>query len=237
MTFEDLSIQADYLNFSFTASGNSTDKSCVQKGNMTGIVKKDDIPIYDYKTASQNRILKGASKTFSITGDCKGTFSITDSPAAKTTWNGKIVYAVGTTEIVTLNNCALGVSDTQTSINYYDMNFMPLAKISSRGTYSEYVSTSQLNFVKVGDSGTLGTWYTWDNSNKSHLGNFDVMSYTVEPDTATSVIVNTLDHSVLDTNQNDNNTQLRFRLTSAGDLEWVSVTIDFPATKGRLVFQ
>ena len=237
LTFDDLLIQSDYLNFSYTVTDMNKDRSFIQKGKMSGIVNKDTLQTFDYKTARQNQILKGFSKTFNVTGDCKGTFSLTESPAAKTNWNGKSVYAVGTTEIVTLPNCSLGMSDTQTRITYYDMNFVPLVQIPSKGRYIEYVVNSQPTFIKVGDTGTLGTWYNWDNISKSHLGAFDVLSYTVEPDTSTSVIFNMLDHSVLDTNQNDSNTQLRYRLTAAGDLDWISVTIDFPPTKGRLVFQ
>jgi hypothetical protein len=238
MTFDDLSAQSDYLNFSFTASGMSADKTCMQKGYMSGVVNKDALPSYDFKTAFQNRILKGSSKTFNVSGDCKGTFSITDSPAAKTTWNGQSVYAVGTTEIVSIPNCPIGISGTQTSITYYDMNFVELAKSHSDGTYSEYVKTSQPNSVKVGETGTLGTWTHWNNTSKSEKYEIDIHSYIVEADTPTSVIFNMIDRTYpARTNQLEITSQIRFRLSSTGVLEWYSATIDFANNKGHLVMQ
>ena len=237
ITFNDLSIQADYLNFSYTVTGMNSDRTCIQKGTMAGVVKKEALPSYDYKTALQKLILKGTNKNFTVTGDCQGTFSLTESPAAKTTWNGKSVYAVGTTEVVNLPNCSLDMTGTRSSITYYDMNFLPLVKISSNGNYIEYVMSSQPSFIKVGDTGTLGTWYSWDNSSKSHWGYFDALNYTVEPDTSTSVLFNLLKRSTLDTNQVDSINQLRYRLNAAGELELISATVDSPLTKAHLVFQ
>jgi len=238
VTFDDLSIQANYLNFSYTVTGMNSDRSCIQKGTVSGVVKKENTPTYDIKAALQNRILKGDSKTFNVSGDCKGTFSITDSPAAKTTWNGQPVYAVGTTEIVSIPNCAIGISGTQTSITYYDMNFVEVAKSHSDGSYSEYVKTSQPNAVKVGDSGILGTWTHWNNTSKSVKYEIDVISYSVEADTATSMIFNLIDRTYpASNNQLEITSQLRYRLNSSGILEWYSVTVDFANNKGHLFLQ
>ena len=241
VNIDDLNIQSEYLNLSYTFSemqGNSNLRSCVRKGNMAGVVKKDSLPIYYSKTAVQNRLLNGLSKTFNVAGDCKGTFSITDSPAAKTTWNGQSVYAVGTTEIASIPNCAIGVSGTQTSITYYDMNFVELAKSHSDGSYSEYAKTSQPTSVKVGDTGTLGTWTHWNNTSKSEKYEIDIHSYIVEADTPTSVIFNLIDRTYpARNNQLEITSQLRFRLSSTGVLEWYSVTVDFANNKGHLVMQ
>jgi len=249
VSIDDLNIQSDYLNFSYTFTNmqgfiykGTPEKfylnSCVRKGNMAGVVKKDAMPTYDYKTALQNRILKGSSKTFNVTGDCKGTFSITDSPAAKTTWNGQSVYAVGTTEITSIPNCAIGISGTQTSITYYDMNFVEVAKSHSDGSYSEYAKASQPISIQLGDSGILGTWTHWNNTSKSEKYEIDVMSYSVEADTATSVIFNLIDRTYpASNNQLEITSQLRYRMNSSGISEWYSVTVDFANNKGHLVLQ
>ena len=204
---------------------------------MAGVVQKVATPSYDFKTAFQNRILTGGSKTFNATGDCKGTFSISDSPAFKTTWNGQAAYAVGTTEIVNISNCSLGFSGTQTNITYYDMNFVELAKSHSDGSYSEYVKSSQPTSLKVGDTGTLGTWTHWNNTSKSVKYEIDVHSYVVESDTTNSVIFNLIDRTYDNNNQLEITSQLRFRLSSTGVLEWHSVTADFVNNQGRLVLQ
>ena len=240
VNIDDMNIQSDYLNLSYTFSemqGNSNLRSCVRKGNMAGVVQKVATPSYDFKTAFQNRILTGGSKTFNATGDCKGTFSISDSPAFKTTWNGQAAYAVGTTEIVNISNCSLGFSGTQTNITYYDMNFVELAKSHSDGSYSEYVKSSQPTSLKVGDTGTLGTWTHWNNTSKSVKYEIDVHSYVVESDTTNSVIFNLIDRTYDNNNQLEITSQLRFRLSSTGVLEWHSVTADFVNNQGRLVLQ
>ena len=237
---DDLNIQSNYLNVSYTFSeiqGNSNLRSCLLKGNMAGVVQKETLASYDLKTAFQNRILQGATKTFNVMGDCKGTFTISDSPAAKTTWNGQAVYAVGTTEIVNISNCSLGFSGTQSNITYYDMYFVEIAKTHSNGTYSDYVKSSQPSTVKVGDAGTLGTWTRWNNTSKSSKVESDVHSYIVEPDTATSIIFNVIDHTYGYNNQLDVTSQIRYRLSSTGVLEWHSVTVDFANNQGRLVLQ
>jgi len=238
ITFDDLSIQADYLNFSYTVTGMNSDRTCIQKGTMAGVVKKETLASYDFKTAFQNRILQGASKTFNVTGICKGTLSITDSPAAKTTWNGQAAYAVGTTQISNMPNCSMNLGGSQSNITYYDMNFVELAKSHSDGSYSEYVKTSQPLSFKVGDTGTLGTWTHWNNTGKSEKYEIDIHSYTVEADTPTSVIFNLIDRTYpARSNQLEITSQLRFRLSSTGVLEWHSVTIDFADNKGRFILQ
>ena len=239
VNIDDMNIQSDYLNLSYTFSemqGSSNLRSCVRKGNMAGVVKKETLPSYDFKTAFQNRILQGASKTFNVTGVCQGTFSITDSPAAKTIWNGQAAYAVGTTEIVNMPNCSLRWN-SQSNITYYDLNFVEIAKTHSDGTYSEYAKSSQPISIKVGDTGSLGTWTRWDNTSKSSKLKSDVHSYVVEPDTATSVIFNEIDRTYDNNNQLEFTSQFRVRLNAAGIFEWVSATVDLANNQGRLIFQ
>jgi hypothetical protein len=236
VTFDDMSVQAGYLNLSYTLTNGTEDRSCIQKGNWSGIAQKETLTSYDYKTAFQNRILQGASKTFNVTGDCKGTFSITDSPAAKTTWNGQAAYAVQTTEIVNMPNCSLNLGGSQSNITYYDMNFVEIAKTHSNGTYSEYAKSSQPISVKVGETGTLGTWTHWNNTSKSSKLGSDVHSYSVEPDSTTSVIFNLIDRAY-DNNQLEVTSQIRFRLNAAETLSWFSATVDIANNMGRLDLQ
>ena len=240
VSIDDFSIQSNYLNFSYLVSNNKTygeSQSCVSKGYFNGVVKTDFVPSFDIGTAIQNLLLRGTSKTFNVTGDCKGTTSLADSPATKTTWQGETVYAVGSTNIFNLPNCTLGVSGSHSSITYYDMNFIEVAKLDSDGTYSEFVRTPRPSSVKVGDKGTLGTWYHWNNSSKSQVWGTDVHTYVIEADTSNSVILNMIDRTYTNSNQLDITSQLRYRLNSNGVLEWVSATIDFANNKGHLVLQ
>jgi hypothetical protein len=236
LKIDDLTIQSDFLNFLYTITGAPWDPSCSQKGAITGVVKKDNLASYDFKTAFKNRILQGTSKTFNVTGVCQGTFSITDSPAAKTIWNGQAAYAVGTTEIVNMPNCHLQWN-SQSHITYYDLNFVEIAKTHSDGSYSEYAKSSQPMSVKAGDTGSLGTWTRWDNTSKSSKRKTDVHSYVVEADTTNSVIFTETDRTYDNNNQLELTSQFRVRLNAAGILEWVSATVDLANNQGRMVFQ
>lgn len=238
ITMEDLSIQSKFLTFSFTVKGGRGEaKGCLETGSMAGVVKTNPSPAFDLKSARQKSVLQGFSKTFNVSGDCTGTFAITETPAAKTVWNGQSVYAVGTTEIVNLNNCRLGVSGTQTSMTYYDSNLVELAKLHSNGSFSDYAASPQPTLVKVGDTGSLGTWTRWNNASRSRKDETDVHTYIVEPDSASSVIINQIDRTYDENNVLQITTQLRFRLGAAGVMEWSSVTIDFANNSGRLIFK
>lgn len=238
INMEDLSVQSNYLTFAFSAKGGPGNaKGCVQSGHMAGVVKTSPLPVFDLKSARQKSVLQGFSKTFNVSGDCTGTFAITETPAAKTVWNGQSVYAVGTTEIVNLNNCRLGVSGTQTSMTYYDSNLVELAKLHSNGSFSDYAASPQPSFVKVGDTGSLGTWTHWNNASRSRKDETDVHTYIVEPDSPSSVMVNQIDRTYDENNVLQITTQLRFRLGAAGVMEWSTVTIDFANNGGRLIFK
>jgi hypothetical protein len=235
---EDLLIQSDFLSYAYTVSRKQgSSLICVEKGKVAGVVQKTAGPSYDLATAFKNQLLQGFSKTFNVTGDCKGTWSGTDTPAMKTTWQGQSVYAVGTTNIFNVPNCSLGVSGTHSSITYYDMNFIEVAKFDSDGTYSEFVKTPRPASVKVGDSGTLGTWYHWSNNSKSQSWGTDVHTFVVEADTASTALLNVIDRTYTNINLLDITSQIRFKLNSNDTLEWYSVTIDFANNKGHLFLQ
>jgi hypothetical protein len=129
-------------------------------------------------------VLQGFSKTFNVSGDCTGAFAITENRAAKTVWNGHFVYAVGTTEIVNLNNCRLGVSGTQTSMTYYDSRLLDLAHLHFNDCFSDYAASPHPTLVNVGDTGSLETWTHWNNASRSRKHETNVHTYIVEPDSA-----------------------------------------------------
>jgi hypothetical protein len=239
--FDDLTIQGDYINLSFTATDMSEDRACIQKGYMSGVAQKLLSPSFDFKAAKKSMLLKGISKTFNLTGDCTSTFSRFDSPATRTVWNGQSVYAVANTEIAGTPvpaNCALGSAGTYTSVTYYDLDFGELAKLDSDGYYSEYkaaANSASLNALTVGDSGSMGTWQRWNNTSKTSLIDSEVWSFIVEPDSPTSVIFNLVDRSYNNQNSLTNTTQIRYRIFSNGDFEVVSLTADFPNNSGHLV--
>ncbi len=239
INMEDLSVQSNYLTFAFSAKGGPGNaKGCVQSGHMAGVVKTSPLPIFDLKSARQKSVLQGFSKTFNVSGDCTGTFSISATPAAKTVWNGQPAYLVGTTEVVNLNNtCRLGWSGAQTIMTYFDSNLVELVKLHPGGNFSEYAPVPQPGFVKVGDTGSLGTWTHWSNINRSRKDESDVSTYIIEPGSSTWVVVNQIDRTFDQNNVFKYSTQVRYRLTSTAEFEWLSVLVDFADNGGRLIFK
>ena len=234
--FEDLSIQSNYLTASFTISGISgIYASCVRKGYMAGVVKNDSVPTYDAMTAFKNKFMAGFSKTMVITGDCTGTFSKTNAPAVKTTWNGQSVYAVATTEITSSPTCT-SLNGVKTSVTYFNLDFVEIATTNSDGTYSDFVGTLRPSLVKVGDTGTMGTWSNWKDSTKKIKNDIDQITYVIEPDSASSVIFNRVDRTYDNNSVLKRTTQVKFRLTAAGDFDWISVIVDIPDPKFHMEF-
>ena len=234
---EDLLIQSDFLSYAYTVSRKQgSSLICVEKGKVAGVVQKMATPSYDLATAFKNKMLTGFSKTQVISGDCTGTFSKTNAPAVKTTWNGLSVYAVATTEITTSSTCTtlLGV---KTSITYFDMNFVELATTNSDGTYSDYSGTGPSGFVKVGDTGTMGTWNNWKDSSKKVKNDTDQVSFVIEPDSTTSVIFNRIFRKYDNNNVLKRTTQVKFRVTATGDFDWIAVIVDTSDPKSHLEFR
>ncbi len=236
ISIDDLAAQADYITASYTISGMpGALSSCVRKGFMAGVVKNDSTPTYDVMMVFKNKFMTGFSKTQVISGDCTGTFSKTNAPAVKTTWNGQAVYAVATTEITTSSTCA-SLTGVKTSVTYFDMDFVELATTNSDGTYSDFVGPSRPGLVKVGDTGSLGTWSNWKDATKKIKNDTDQITYVIEPDSASSVIFNRVDRTYDNNNILKRTTQIKFRVTAAGDFDWISVILDIPDPKFHMEF-
>jgi hypothetical protein len=234
---EDLLVQSDFISYTYTISRKQDGSlMCVQRGKMAGVVQKVTTPSYDLATAFKNKMLTGFSKTQVISGDCTGTFSKTNAPAVKTTWNGLSVYAVATTEITTSSTCTT-LSGVKTSITYFDMNFVELATTNSDGTYSDYSGTGPSGFVKVGDTGTMGTWNNWKDSSKKVKNDTDQVSFVIEPDSTTSVIFNRIFRKYDNNNVLKRTTQVKFRVTATGDFDWIAVIVDTSDPKSHLEFR
>ena len=233
---DDLIIQSDFLTSSFTITGMpGALASCVRKAFLAGVVKNDSTPTYDVMMAFKNKFMTGFSKTQVISGDCTGTFSKTNAPAVKTTWNGQAVYAVATTEITTSSTCT-SLTGVKTSVTYFDMDFVELATTNSDGTYSDFVGPSRPGLVKVGDTGTMGTWSNWKDATKKIKNDTDQITYVIEPDSASSVIFNRVDRTYDNNNILKRTTQIKFRVTAAGDFDWISVILDIPDPKFHMEF-
>jgi hypothetical protein len=94
-----------------------------------------------------------------------------------------------------LTNC-LPSTLSSTATNYYDSNYSLIGIVNSGNDYG--VSQAPLAIpisVKVGDTGTIGTINYFSDSTQNTPTGHDVISYVIEPDTATTAIVNIIDKS------------------------------------------
>ena len=118
-----------------------------------------------------------------------------------------------------------------TSTSYYDTNYVPRGFSSIGVNYGVYLSAPFIpSSVMVGNTGTIGTETLYTNSTKTVANGTDVSSFVVEPDTATTAIIN-----LISRNYNANGTLLsteqdRYRINASGTLTQVSTDIQYSST-------
>jgi len=93
--------------------------------NMPSTSETSTISSMNLKAAWASMIQTGFSKTFSVSGTCSGSATLSPS-GAKTaaTFEGSTAYSAATTLSMSLTNCTPATS-TATSTSYYDVNGVP----------------------------------------------------------------------------------------------------------------
>jgi hypothetical protein len=187
---------------------------------------------FPLKSAYSALIANGYTKSYDVSGSCKGFASeTTAAPTTGQTFNGVPALSTALTLTINLTTCP---SVTATVNAYYDSNFTPLGFSSVNGSSSAYsVYLPPLNIpamVMVGNTGTIGTATNFTDSSKVALTGQTVFSYAVEPDTASSAIVNLI-FTTRDTAGNLTSTeQDRYRISATGALSPVSKDTLTPTT-------
>jgi hypothetical protein len=185
---------------------------------------------FPLKSAYSALVANGYTKSYDVSGSCQGfATEITAAPTGGATFNGKLVpFSTALTLTINLTTCP----KITTTVNaYYDSDYTPLG-FSSLGVYGVYLPPPSIpTSIMVGDTGTIGTATNFTDSSKVTPTGKTVVSYVVEPDTASTAIVNlmfkTFDPSdILTSTEQD-----RYRISSAGALAPVSKDIqDFTST-------
>ena len=137
-----------------------------------------------------------------------------------------------------LTNCTPASSASTTTI-YYDTNYTLLGTNSIGGNYGVYLTAPALpTSVTVGSTAIFGTLTYYTNSTKSVPAGQLVESYLVEPDTATTAIVNLIAKNYNAANVLTLTEQDRYRIAATGAP--ILISIDTQAANGsttHLVFQ
>ncbi len=166
---------------------------------------------------------KGTPDTASVNGTCSGTLVLNATPInyPQPFGNtGRTQFSINSSH-TTYSNCAPSSSDTSVVV-FYDDHYLALGS-EGDGAYSVWPTLAAYpGMVTVGMSGVVGTeqFYT-DRTMVTALGRVDY-SYVVEPDTATSAIVNVISKRFDATNQLQYTIQQRRRIRQDTSFSMVS---------------
>lgn len=155
---------------------------------------------------------KGTAETASVNGMCSGTLVLNATPITfPRGFEGALrQFSISSVQAV-YSNCTPS-SMNESIFVYYDDSYLPLGSTAD-GAYSVWPTPAAFpGSVTVGMSGAIGTeqFYT-DSTQATPLGRVDY-SYVVEPDTATSAIVNLIARRFDAANQLQTTVQQRRRI-------------------------
>ena len=174
-----------------------------------------------------------SSRSYSISGSCMGQASFSNGDAAPATFEAASAVSVSSSEMFSFMNC-LPSGITSSGTSYFDSNFSPLGSLNANGEYGVYTSPSIVpSLVKVGEAGSLGTKTLYSDSSKSVITGRDETTFVVEPETATTAIVDFISKNFDSSGSLQVTTYNRYRISEAGDL--IPVSSDIVSSSIHLV--
>jgi hypothetical protein len=198
--------------------------ACGGGGGDSGSSTPAPTTTFALQSAYRVLTLAGATVNYSISGTCSGTATISDAPAVAASFEGVTGYSVVETGSTNLTNCTPATL-TATAMTFYDANLTPLGSSTPGFEYAKFQTTPPPlpTAVKLGDTATYGTLTIYSDSSKATVTGSRVLSYVIETDSATSVIVNLVSKEYDTANRLLSTQQSRYRLTAAGVLSSVSI--------------
>jgi hypothetical protein len=170
----------------------------------------------------------GYTKTFSVTGTCTGTFTLTAAPATtSTTFEGTAALSGNEAVTATLNGCTPS-SLASTGTRFFNMSYAPLGSSFQGGNYGVYASVPVLpSAVHVGDVGTFGTVAFYTDSTKATSAGRQDVTYVVEADTATTAILNVISKNYNTSSVLTSTEQDRYKVAANGSLTVYSFDLQY----------
>ena len=193
---------------------------------------------FPLKSAYSELTADGFTKTFTISGTCTGSASITGSSAsAGSVFEGSAAISAVRTLTANFTDCS-PASSAARSTQYYDANYAPLG-FSSSTEYGVFASPPAIpKTVSVGSTGSLGFEAIYTDISKTIRSGRADFSYVVEADTTTTAIVNLIIQRYDTSNALLYTEQQRYRIATTGPLTPVSIDDQFSTTSTRhLVLQ
>jgi hypothetical protein len=182
---------------------------------------------FNVLAAYQSLAASGESTNLNVSGTCAGTASFARGPAnTAATFESVSGFSATETIVVNLSNCTPS-SSSDTTTQYYDVNYMPLG-FSMSDDYGVWAAPPVIPAsVHVGDSGALGTIEEFTDSSKSTTTGREQVSYVIEADTAATAIVNLIYKDYDASNVLQSTEQDRYRMSASGTLSLISVDLQF----------
>lgn len=173
----------------------------------------------------------GASNNFTISGTCSGSGNRTLGAAKNsTTFEGSPALSAASTLTMSLIGCTPS-SVGSTSTNYYDTNYIPRGFSAVGVNYGVYLTAPIIpSTVMVGNTGIIGTETLYTSSTKAVGNGILTSSYVVEPDTATTAIINLIGRIYNASGTLTSTEQDRYRINASGTLTPVSADIQYSNT-------
>ena len=176
----------------------------------------------------QTLVSTGWSKTYSVSGTCTGTMTITVAPAnTSTTFEGSPALSSNSVGTYSWTGCT-PASGSTTLVRYYDSNFVTLGRSVVGGDYAVFTTAPSLpSTAKVGDVYVVGTMTEYTNSTKSTPAGREDTTLVMEADTATTAIANLISKSYNSSGTLTATEQNRYRVAANGSLTPISFDIQY----------
>ena len=183
------------------------------------------------KAGYQARIVSGATDDFTVSGSCNGTARIATAPATiPVMFEGVVGGSVLQTSTLNFTNCPIG-SKSATGLTFYNANYSPIGSSVVGSEYAKFESPP-LDWpaaVKVGQSGTIATLFTYTDSSLVVTTGKRLISYEIKADTATTAIANIITRSYDPVALLATET-MSYRISESGTLTPVLLDVQFSTT-------
>lgn len=181
--------------------------------------------------AYKARLTAGSTERFTVTGSCSGTATLSETTPAQANFEGSTVQATTQTALLSLTNCD-PASSAVTGTSYYDANYLLLGAATPGKEYAKVTGTAVAlpAQVQVGDAGTLATLNLYTDNTKAVATGRRVLGFVVEPESASTAVVNFTATTYNTSEQLLSTQQARYRMDASGALKLLSIDLQNATT-------
>lgn len=185
---------------------------------------------FPFQSSYQARIKAGSQDNYIISGTCSGTATQTNGATTSATFEGVPGFAASQTMTVQYSNCT-PYSNAVSATSYFNAIYSLIGTSTPGVRYESLpIALSIPVSVKVGDTAVLGTITVYADSSKNSVTGQRILSFVIEPDTASTAIVNYISKEYNAGNQLLTTVQSRYRLTSDGTVTSIGFDIQYSTT-------